>query len=328
MTNFNVSQDFKNNMTILRIVGLGLILIFGCKNKIGEFIVDNSHLSYLFKYEYGYNELGKKNSMILKQYTLMHAQIVDSSVTKTIFEYNDKGLLTKEISHTIDGIKPDIVLYNYDSNDSLIAENNINSENDTVHMVQYGYFPDGRKILLQRDLIIKLDQSKDFKTAYDNKTYDTILYTNAYFYENNRCKHLVEYDKNKKIANEIQYEYKNDKIFKEDHYSYIGDLKMYVKTKFYDYSKNQIIPDSYSLDKSNDTIDFTKNFFKGKDIDYTLNSYEKGSVINNVFYKNGREVESIDINKQMKRKAVYLTTYYDNGDIKEERFHREKINAH
>lgn len=314
-------------MTTLRIVGLGLILIFGCKNKIGEFIVDDSQMSYIFKYEYEYNELGKKNSMLLKQYTLMFAQIVDSSVTKTIFEYNEKGLLIKEISKNVNEKKPDIVLYNYDSNDSLISENHINSEDDTIHMVQYGYFPDGRKILLQRDLIINIDLSKDFITAYENKTYDTILYTNAYLYESNRCKRLVEYDKNKKLAQEIVYEYKNDKIFKEDYYSYMGDLKMYVKTMFYDYSKNQKIPDSYSLDESNDTIDLTKNIFKGNNIEYTLNSYEKGSIINTAFYKNGQEVESIDINKQMKRKAVYLTTYYDNGDIKEERFHREKINA-
>jgi len=313
-------------MIKLRIIGLGLIILFGCKTKIADFLFDASKMNRLTKYEYDYKQ-GKKSSVIEKSYMIMFGQTVDSMISKTLFEYNEKGLVLKEISSSKYKEKPDLKLYHYDLNDSLISEFNINSDGDTIHAIKYAYFPDGRKIIFQRDLWIKLDQSKDFKTAFENKTFDTILFTREYLYEHNMCKQVKEYDKNKKLAKEVEYEYKDSKAFKENYYSIFNNLKMFVKSKYYDYSKNKLLPEFYTLDKNNDTIDINKNTFNGKEIVYSADSYEKGNVVDKVFYQNGREIGRIGMNKQMNFKTTISTSYYDNGDIKEERSYNEKINA-
>lgn len=313
-------------MTNFKVFGLGLILLFGCKAKIADFLFDASKMNRLTKYEYVY-KLGKKSSVTEKSYTIMFGQTVDSMISKTLFEYNVKGLVLKEISHSDFKEKPDLKLYHYDSNDSLISELNINSDGDTIHAIKYAYFPDGRKIIFQRDLWIKLDQSKDFKTAFENKTFDTVLFTREYLYENNICKQLKEYDKNKKLSKEVEYEYKDGKAFKENYYSIFNNLKMFVKSKYYEYSKNKPLPEFYTLDKNNDTVDINKNTFNGKEIVYSVDSYEKGNFVNKVFYQNGKEIGRIGINKHMNFKTTISTSYFDNGDIKEERSYNEKINA-
>ena len=305
-------------MTKLSIIGFGLILLFGCKAKFDDFLFDESKMSRLIKYEYDYKQ-NKKISKIKKDYTIMYGRTVDSMVTKTLFEYNEKGQIVKEITTINFENTPDFKLYEYNSNDSLISKIYINADGDTTHTIKYGYFPDGMKIIFQSDIWIKLDETKDFNTAYENRTYDTILFIIEYLYENNKCKQLKEYDKNNKLTNDIYYEYRNDKISKEEHYSYFNDLKVFVKRKFYDYSKSQLFPDSYSLSKNNDTIDFSNNVYNAKERVSSVDSYENGKVIEKVFYKNNKEVGEIYVNKELNHKRVTSTTYYDNGDIKEER---------
>jgi len=321
------SGHLKNsNMTEFKVFGLGLILLFGCKTKIVDFIFDASKMNHLTKYEYDYKQ-GKKSSMIERTYTLMFGHIVDSMISKTSYEYNEKGLVLREITNSNFKEKPDLKLYSYNSNDSLESELNLNSDGDTMHIIKYGYFTDGRKIVFQRDVWIKLDNTKDFKTAYDNKTYDTSLFTREYLYENNSCKLLKEYNKKNMLSKIIEYEYKDNRVYKEFYYSNINNLKMLVKTRCYDYSKSKMEPEFFSVDRNNNTIEIKKNEFKGNEMLYSTESYENGNIVNTVYYNNGKEIGEVGINKYMNYKMSYSMTYYENGEIKEERSYSEKINA-
>lgn len=313
-------------MRNFKVLGLGLILLIGCKAKIADFIFDASKMNRLTKFDYEYNH-GKKSSVIEKNYTIMFGQIVDSMISKTQFEYNEKGFISREITSSGFQENPDLKIYNYGSNDSLLCKLWLNSEGDTTHIHKYAYFPDGRKTVYNKDIWIKLDQSKDFKTAYNNRTYDTVLNTREYLYEQNICKQSKEFDKHKNLTNVIEYEYKDGKVNKENFYSISNGLKMFVKSTYSDYSKNKLLPEFYTLNKNNDTIDFIKNEFNGNEIVYSENSYENGNIVDKVFYQNGKEIGRIGINKHMDFKTTISTSYFDNGDIKEERKYNEKINA-
>jgi len=160
-----------------------------------------------------------------------------------------------------------------------------------------------------------------------NKTYDTVFFTREYLYEHNLCKQLKEYDKSRKLASEVNYEYKDGKLFKENYFSIFNNLKMFVKSKYFYYSKNKPSSEFYTLNKNEDTIDFKKNIFNDKEIMYSIDSYDKGNMVDKVFYQNGKEIGRIGINKQMNFKTTISTSYFDNGDIKDKRSYYERINA-
>lgn len=314
-------------MTKLKVLGIGLILLFSCKKKIAEFIFDLSRTNYLIKYDYNYKH-GKKNSMIDKFYTIKFGQTVDSTISKTLYEYNDKGFLVKEIEYIDHNKNPNLKLLNYDMNDSLILIQEINSNGDTTFIERYAYFPDDKKTIFHREITINLKPNKVSTTGIKTKTYDTVLFTKVYRYENNICKSSNEYDKNKKLSKVVEYEYKDKKIYKEIHYFIFNNIKIFVKTKYLDYSKNNLLPEYYSLDTNNDTIEFRRNKFNKNEIIYSILFDKEFNYTTKVYFKNGREIGSVSINKGMNYKLFTSTTYYDNGDTKEYRTYVEKINAH
>jgi hypothetical protein len=314
-------------MSKLKFLGIGFVFLIGCRDEISKFLFDSAKMSNLIQYEYKF-EQNKKIEKIEKYYTIMFGQVVDTMISKTNYVYNKKGLLEKEIRSQIHDGKPDIKLYNYDLNDSLIAEVDINSDGDTTFIEKYANYPDGKKRIYLRYLVTRVDPNADFETWVKNKrTYDTTLVSNDYIYEKNECKSLKEYDKYQRLSKIIEYYYKGKRVDKEIHYSFFNNIKLLTQIKYFDYSKNDLIPDYYSLSSKNDTIGYCINDFKNKKLTTSTESFESGNVINKLFYENGKVIGDITISKDMNRKNFYLTSYYDNGEIKEGKSYNEKINA-
>jgi len=66
-------------------------------------------------------------------------QIVDTMIFKTTYVYNGKGLIVKEIKYFGQKQRPDLRLFSYDLNDSLILELNIDS-NGILHQLKVCIF--------------------------------------------------------------------------------------------------------------------------------------------------------------------------------------------
>lgn len=141
------------------IIIFGLVLMTGCKEKIQKFIFDSSKLSTMTRYSYKYDSDKLESSKEIS-YTIMFGQIVDSMITVTNYEYDNDGLLKKEISKSDFEETTSFVLYDYNPNDSLISKFIISSEGDTTLWNKYGYFPDGQKTVYQRILTRKIDLNK------------------------------------------------------------------------------------------------------------------------------------------------------------------------
>jgi hypothetical protein len=314
-------------MSKFKFLMIGLIFLIGCKDEILKFHFDSTKMSNLVQFEYKYQQ-NKKIEAIEKYYTIMFGKVVDTMITKINFIYNKKGLLEKEIRSQINDDKPDIKLYSYDLNDSLINELDINSDGDTTFIEKYAYYPNGKKRIYYRHLMTKIDPNASIKTLIESKrTYDTTIIFNNYIYEKNECKYLKEYDKHQRLSKIIEYFYKDKRVDKEIHYSFFNKIKLLTQTKYFDYSKNDLVPDYYSLGSNNDTIGYCINEFKNMKLKISTESFESGDLIIKKFYENGKVIGDISISKEMNRKEFYLTSYYDNGEIKEGKSYSEKINA-
>lgn len=306
-------------------------LIASCKDvkkQIEKFIFDSSKITEVTKYYYKYNA-GKKTNKI-EIFNIYYAgKIVDSVITNTAFAYNDNGLIKKEISITSSSDNDTIYnLYTYDSNDSLIIKLTINSKGDTTHWVKYKSFPDGKRRIFKRDLFLNINSFEEVKDAFENKKYDTLIDKNEYLYKDKLCKELKRYDNKNQITDHFEFEYQNEKVTKEYHYTFINSLKMLQSTKYHDYSKNKINPDYYSLDFRGDTIEKEINEFEGGKLALSIsllwNEFVK--FITKDFYKDGKVIGTIEYFNDMGKEAYKYTSfdYYPNGDIKEEKSYREE----
>ena len=112
-------------------------------------------MSRLIKYESEYKQ-NIKISKIEKDYTIMSGRTVDSMVTKTLFEYNEKGQIVKEITTINFENTPDFKLYVYNSNDSLIYNFYLNADGDTTHIIKYGYFQMAGKLYFKKTFGLNL----------------------------------------------------------------------------------------------------------------------------------------------------------------------------
>ena len=119
-----ISPDLTKLIPVLILISL----IISCKNESSKFIYDYSKTSQYIRYLYVLkNE--RKISMIEKSYIIMKGNVVDSMITNTNYEYDDKQRLIKESRKTDFEDKPELRLYKFNSNDSLISQ----------HTYQNGY---------------------------------------------------------------------------------------------------------------------------------------------------------------------------------------------
>ena len=307
------------------IILIGLILISSCGDHLEKFVFDSSKVSTDTKYLYEYKS-GKMQSEIEKTYMQMYGNTVDSMITRTDFEYNEKGLL--KLGKTYFGNSPDIDMYDYDSNDSLCIKMMISPEGDTSFWEKYEYCPDGRKIKFHRYIVLHVDTNQDFNTQFKNKTYDTIFYQSEFEYKNNLCQIERQFDQHKKLIKLIEYQYLKGMLIGEIHSTYLNNMKLIEKGKHYNYSKSDIKPDYYSLDSMNDTIEFCRNEFDNGKLLISKELGDHGNRITKSFFENGMLIGQITADKKMKIEFIDSNSYYENGKLKERKTYHEKINAH
>jgi hypothetical protein len=202
------------------IIIFALVLMIGCKEKMQKFIFDSSKMSTMTKYSYKYDSDKLESSKEIS-YTIMFGQIVDSMITVTNYEYDNDGFLKKEISKSDFEETPSLVLYDYNSNDSLISKFKISLEGDTTLWNKYGYFPDGKKTVFQRILTRKIDFNQDFVKSMAGKKFDTIQTANEYKYENGLCESMIEFDCRDNPISKVEYNYDNGRIQKSTFISYV-----------------------------------------------------------------------------------------------------------
>lgn len=307
---------------------IGIVILIGCKEqkeKVTKFIFDASKMSNQTNYFYAYDS-ERLSTQTEKFYTIMFGQVVDSMITKIDFEYNDKGLLIKEISQTNFKEKPSIKIYDYDKTDSLISEISINQENDTTLWEVYEYYPDGKKTIFHRFLSMHFDPNQDFTKAMENKRLDTSFYRNEFEYAGDLCKTQKQFDKKGNLIKTVNFEYDGGQLIKEIHLTYFKDMEMTEKIKTFDYSKSETKPDFYSFDSKNDTLELCVNDFTKGQLTTSTEIYEYGQNINKTFFENGKEVGMIGIDLNMNFKIVYYYEYYENGELREVKSYSEEIN--
>ncbi|MFB6318759.1 hypothetical protein [Saccharicrinis sp. FJH54] len=313
----------KRNMILL----IGIFILIGCKQqkeKVANFIFNASKLSNNTHYFYKYDS-DKLSGQTEKTYTIMFGQVVDSMITHIDFEYNERGLLTKEISQTDFDEKPTIKIYDYDKNDSLISTISINSENDTIFWEVYNYFPDGKRTIFSRLLMTSFDTNQDLLQIRRNRKYDTTIYVNKFNYNGNSCLMQKQYNKKNQLIHTINFNYQADRLMKEKHTIYFKDIEASEKMKYYDYSKSGIYPDFYSLDSHNDTIDLGISDFNDEHRTNSTEIYDYGNKIIKTFYENDKEIGMIAIDKSMNLKLVESYEYYEDGKLKESKSYHEEL---
>lgn len=301
-----------------------LLLLAGCKEKIEKFIFDASQMSTLSEYSYEY----KSNKLIASKeitYHVMFGQKVDTMETLTTYEYDNKGLLKKKLSKTYFEELPSVRLFEYNSNDSLIREMEISPEKDTIYWDEYNCFPDGRKLIYRRFIHRHSEPNQDLLAFANTKDFDTIVHRMVYQYENNICKSSKEYDGKNNLTRIVEYDYDNDKLMKETYVSLIKSIELTESTKYYNYSKSDQFPDYCSLSSTNDTIGYCKNVFINDSLYSTTTVSDYGKMADKTFYKNGKIIGMIDVNKEMNFKITEAYSYYENGDLKEIKSCSEEI---
>ena len=307
------------------VIILGLSLISGCDDSIEKFVFDTAKVSTDKKYFYEYKS-DKLKSEVVKTYMVMYGKVVDSMVTKTDYEYNEKGLL--KLGKTYFEKSPDIDLFDYDSNDSLCMKMMISPEGDTTFWEKYEYRPDGRKIKFHRNLVLHLDPTQDFREQLENKTYDTIFYESEFEYTNNLCQVERQFDQHKNLIKLIEYQHIKGILIGEIYSTYLNNMKLIEKVKHYNYSKSDSKPDFYSLNSMNDTIEFCRNEFDNGILAISTELEDNGNRIIKSFFENGLVIGQITVDNKMKIRSIDSNTFYENGKIKEQKNYHEKINAH
>lgn len=305
------------------LVILSFVLLISCKEKIQKFVFDASKMNTLTQYSYEYQSNKLKFSKEVN-FTIMFGQKLDTMVTLKTYEYDDKGLLRKEISKTDFEEDSSIRLFYYNSNDSLIRNILISPNKDTTDWREFDYFPDGKKEIYSRIIHHHIEPNQDFSKLIENRNFDTIVCRRVYQYENDLCKSLKEYDDNNKLTRMVEYEYDNKKLIRETYTSPINSMEITDRIKYFDYSKSDKFPDYYSLDKRNDTIDYCHNEFVNDSLYLKTMVMDHGKFAEKIFYTNGRKIGMISVSKEMNFKTTESYSYYENGDVKEIKAYNEK----
>lgn len=317
----------KRNMILI----IGILILIGCKEqkeKLAKSLFDASNISNRTNYFYSYDS-GRLSSQTEKTYTLMFGVVVDSVITQIDYEYNNKGLLIKKISKLDYEENPSLNIYNYDKNDSLISEILINQDNDTIFWEVYRYYPDGKKTISQRTLIMHFDPNQDFMEAIKNKKHDTLFYRNEFDYAGNLCITQRQFDIQGNLIKTVNFEYNGIHLAKETHLTYFNKMETTEKVKIYDYSKSNRIPDYVSVDTKNDTLEYLINIFDSDKLVKATSIFDYDLFHREEHYENDLLVRTINYNRQFSmEKSIYLFEYDEKGLLKTEKSYREKISAH
>ena len=142
-------------------------LLTGCekqKEQLEKFVFDNSHIAHrtVHKYVFDNNWRIKLDRSI--SYRYMAGVPLDSTVSETILQYNDKGQLIAAIE--LPDSSRQVKIYN--DLDSLVGDYRINSFGDTTNLTVTEY--DGDKVVrrINRHLGMRIPES--FKNIKKEET--------------------------------------------------------------------------------------------------------------------------------------------------------------
>lgn len=324
---YKILNGYINDYFMKRAILIVSILIFisGCKEvkrQIEKFTFDESKVTFVSKYYYKYDS-NRKILETEKNYTYYSNKIVDSMVTVTTFIYGKKGLLEKKVSKNAFEKNPDIEFFTYDSIDSLRVSLNVESRGDTVGWHEYKNYPDGKKEIFLRVLLVDSKSYEEYGSAYENKIYDTILIKREYIYEDNLCKELKIYDNKNKLSGGEKYEYQDGRVSKASVYVLLDSIKVLKMTRYYDYLLRANTPDYYSINFLGDTVEKCTNEFDYGDLILTTTVYGHNDNILKIFYENGKKIGDVSYSKITGNNSYNAYTYYKNGDLKETKHYLE-----
>jgi YD repeat-containing protein len=300
-------------------------LLTGCekqKEQLEKFIFDNRQIAHrtVHKYVFDNNWRIKLDRSISYQY--MAGVPLDSTVSETIFQYNDKGQLIGAIE--LPDSSRQVKIYN--DLDSLVGDYRINPFGDTTNLVVTVY--NGGKVVrrINRDLSMRMPESFENIKKEDFRNYDTILFISEMIYDKNLHVKTLSHDKVAMVTEEIEQHYENNKLTKTVTYSFLGDAKYIKATTFYDKTEDKE-PDFVSIGMQGDTIAFTKTVVKS-DGKIVLN-YNKEFGMQDFWYydKAGQLIATtmVDVNAQERTVSKY--TYDSRGNTIEEITFRERLNS-
>ena len=246
---------------------------------------------------------------------------LDSTVTETIFQYNDKGQLIAAIE--LPDSSRQVKIYN--DLDSLVGDYRINPFGDTTTLAITVYDGDKEVRRINRHLSMKIPESFENIKEEDLRNYDTMLFISEMIYDNGRHVKTLSHDKMTMITEEIEFHYENNKRTKTVTYSFIGDAKYIKETTFYDQNEDKE-PDFVSIGTQGDTTAIKKTFVRS-DGKVVLN-YNKEFSRQDLWYydKTGQLVAIAMVDLSARERTVSKYTYDSRGNEIEELTYRERLN--
>jgi YD repeat-containing protein len=305
------------------ILTIGAVLA-GCQNQkeqLEKFVFDNSQISHKTLHNYMFDNSWRIKYDRRISYQYMAGVPLDSTVTETIFQYNDKGLLVSAID--LPDSSRQVKIYN--DLDSLIGDYRINHFGDTTNVAVTVY--DGNNVVrrINRHLSMRLPESFENIKKEDLRNYDTMLFITDLIYDKDLHVKTLFKDKVGMVSEETEQYYEKDKRTKTITYSFLGDAKYIKETTFYETTKDHE-PDFVSVGTQGDTIAIQKTI-KKSDGRIVLNYNKEFGMQDIWYYDNVGQliaIAMVDVNAQEKTISKY--TYDTRGNKVEEITYRERLN--
>jgi len=299
------------------------ILVTGCekqKEQLEKFVFKNSQIAYRGVHKYTFDKNGRIKVDRTTSYYYMAGVPFDSTISETIFEYNDKGKLIS----ALDLFDSSRHVRIYNDLDSLVGDYRINEFGDTTHLAVTVY--DGNKVVRKMDRILSQKLSETFENIEkeDFRNYDTMLFISDLIYNKDLHVKTLSRDKTGMITEEIEQYYQNDKRVKTITYALLGDTKYIKKTTYFE-NIEHYEPDLVSIGTQGDTIAIIKTTIKSDG--RIISNYNKEIGVDILYYNNSGQLlatEMVDVNTQEKITSKY--TYDKKGNNIEEITYRERLN--
>jgi hypothetical protein len=310
------------HVIIILIIGTFLT---GCEKQneeLEEFAFDDSQIAYRDVHKYTFDENGRIQLDRKTSYQFMAGVAFDSTITETVFRYNEKGQLISA------GDSPEstrqVIIYN--DLDSLVGDFRINEFGDTTRLISNVYEDNRLVRTINRYLDMKLPENAAKIRKDDQRNYDTVLFVSDLVYENDI--HIKSFSRDKAgiVSEEIEHFYEGGKLVRTITYAFLGDAKYIRQTTYYT-AKDQSDADFVSIDTQGDTIAFTKTY-KNNDGKVVVD-YSKEFNVQDMWYYdiNGKLLANAIIDENAAVKMVTKYSYDSRGNKIEQLTYRVRLDG-
>jgi hypothetical protein len=308
---------------LIIILTIGTVLT-GCekqKEQLEKFVFDNSQIAHRNVHKYTFNKKGRINIDRITSYQYMAGVALDSTVTETIFEYNNKGQLISSVD--LPDSSRQVKIYN--DLDSLIGDYRINEFGDTTNLEVTIY--NGNKVVrrINKHLSVKLPESFQNFQKKDLRNYDTMIFITDLIYDKNVHVKTLFHENVGVVTGEAEHYYEDNKRTKTITYAFLGDAKYIKETTFYEDMKDNE-PDFVSIGTEGDTISIKKTV-KKSDGRIVLH-YNKEFDMQDIWYYDnvGQLVATAMVNLSAQEKTISKYSYDTRGNKLEEITYRVRLN--